>query len=41
MKDRKGNIRRVFTESSTFSIDEKPNELPTMIAFQWTEVGDV
>jgi hypothetical protein len=39
MKDRKGNIRRVFTESLTGSINEKPSELPTTIAFQWTEVG--
>jgi hypothetical protein len=41
MKDRKGNIRRVFTESLTLNIDEKPNELPTAIAFTWTEVGSV
>jgi len=41
MKDRKGNIRRVFTEDLTRSIDEKPSEMPTMIAFQWTEVGEV
>lgn len=41
MKDRKGNIRRVFTEDATYSIDEKPIELPTMIAFSWTEVGEV
>jgi hypothetical protein len=41
MKDRKGNIRRVFTESLTLSMDEKPNEMPTMIAFTWTEVGAV
>jgi hypothetical protein len=41
MKDRKGNIRRVFTEDVSMSIDEKPSELPTMIAFSWTEVGAV
>lgn len=41
MKDRKGNIRRVFTEDATYNIDEKPSELPTMIAFSWKEVGEV
>lgn len=41
MKDRKGNVRRVFTEDATYNIDEKPSELPTMIAFSWTEVGVV
>lgn len=41
MKDRKGNIYRVFTENLTSNIDEKPDEMPTMISFQWTEVGEV
>jgi hypothetical protein len=41
MKDRKGNIRRVFTENLARTIDEKPSELPTTISFMWTEVGVV
>jgi len=41
MKDRKGNIRRVFTENLTSNGDEKPSEIPTTISFQWTEVGAV
>jgi hypothetical protein len=41
MKDRKGNIYRVFTENLTSNIDEKPVEMPTMITFTWTEVGAV
>ena len=41
MKDRKGNIRRVFTDVLSGGIDEKPSELPTTINFSWTEVGSV
>jgi hypothetical protein len=39
MKDRKGNIKRVFTEALVSNIDEKPSELPTTINFQVTEIG--
>jgi len=41
MKDRKGHIYRVTTKNLTSNIDEKPTELPTMVSFECTEVGEV